>query len=547
VLALATALPTQAQVAGSTSATSATSATGRDPADSALDSAAVAPLGAPATETPAPIAAAPAPAALADAVAQPSTSLSATDAFSEFRRRFDAADYPAAVPYAQRVLDLAEKDAQAPDAEEVQVAQMNLATTQYLAADYVAAESSYRRAIELVESSGRPLHARLARAYAGLASAYHDSDRHDLAVQNFEQAVGLTRRHEGLLADQQVPLLEKYVDSLTELGRYEDALRGQRYILRIATRKHGGNDVALAPTLENIGRWYAQVGAYDQARRVLKRSIELIEIGDGPNSLKLLSPLSALASCNRKQLLDPTQQLFDKQDPERAAMFHEPGVISPTYSPAILLAEAEKSLLRAVTIAEDRPDPSPFQVADARTQLGDWYQGRGQHERALPNYSTAWLAAVRATDRKVQGKPLTEALFGKPVLLQVVRPDGWRKYAERPPEQIVIKNVLVEFTVNALGAVESARVLDDTGDPKRAEKVIDSLKGTARYRPRMANGEPVATTGVTFSQPWVVLVAPEEGEASPDGKAAPDKTAAAAGRPAAEKPARSAASAGSAS
>ena len=44
-----------------------------------------------------------------------------------------------------------------------------------------------RRAIELVQDSGRPLHQRLARAYAGLASTYHEAGRHDLAQGMGEQ------------------------------------------------------------------------------------------------------------------------------------------------------------------------------------------------------------------------------------------------------------------------------------------------------------------------------------------------------------------------
>ena len=107
---------------------------------------------------------------------------------------------------------------------------MNLAMTQYLADDYVAAEENYQRAIKLITDSGRPLHQRLARAYAGLATTYHDGERHDLAVKNYEQAVALVRRSEGLLTEQQVPIIVKYIDSLTKLGRYNDALQAQRDI-----------------------------------------------------------------------------------------------------------------------------------------------------------------------------------------------------------------------------------------------------------------------------------------------------------------------------
>jgi hypothetical protein len=156
-----------------------------------------------------------------NAAGNPATA-SATDAYTSFRTEFDAGRYAEAVPHAERVLELTAAQATTPTAEEVQVALMNLGMVQNLSDDYVGAESTYLQVIKLIESSGRPLHDRLARAYAGLASAYHDGNRHDLAVKSFDQAIALKRRHEGLLTAQQVPLIEKYIDSLTELGRYPE-------------------------------------------------------------------------------------------------------------------------------------------------------------------------------------------------------------------------------------------------------------------------------------------------------------------------------------
>ena len=441
--------------------------------------------------------------------------LSGSDAFAEFRHAFDAGKYATAVPFAQRVLQLAEAEASTPVDEEVQVALMNLAMTQYLSGDYVGAEASYARAITVVEASGRPLHARLARAYAGLAAAYHETNRHDLAVKNFQHAVALTRRHEGLLNEAQVPLLEKYVDSLTELGRYPEALQGWKYVMRIATRKHGDNSPALAPTLERIGRWYTQVGLYEQARRTLRRAIELVEAAEGEESPKLIGPLTALAACNRRQLIDPKQDLFASPDAERAAMYHEPGLGMPgTVSSTALVSEAERALLRAAGIAEARAETSPVQVADVRTQVGDWYQSRGLAERALPNYQKAWAAASRVKQEH-EGRPIVEALFGQPVLLQIVRPDGWDKFASRSPEEVETRSVVLELTVSAEGRAEQVKVIDDSGDERRAQKTTDALQ-TARYRPRMQNGAPVATTGISFTQTWI-LPLPTDDAAKPSG------------------------------
>ncbi|MGB7737719.1 MAG: tetratricopeptide repeat protein, partial [Steroidobacteraceae bacterium] len=354
-----------------------------------------------------------------------------------------------------------------------------------------------------------PLHDRLARAYAGLASAYHDGNRHDLAVQSFDQAIALKRRHEGLLTAQQVPLVEKYIDSLTELGRYPEALKAQRYLLRIATRQYGASSPKLAPTLEEIGRWYASIGAYDQSRRTLRQAIEIVEAAEGPNSQLLVGPLLAIAACNRRQLLDPAAQPLASPDEQRDALFHDPAamLVPVQVSPASLAGEGERSLLRAAQIVDQAAEPSPVAVLNVRTQVGDWYQVRNQPDRARSHYQQAWRAATRVTD-KLNGKSYTEAIFGQPVLLHLFRPDDWNRYAKRPPLEVEVRNVVVEYTVSAQGRVEAPQVIDDSGDERRGEKTTLSLQSTARYRPRVENGEPVATPGVQFSQPWILLLPP---------------------------------------
>jgi tetratricopeptide (TPR) repeat protein len=402
------------------------------------------------------------------------------------------------------VLALAEQASKDPSAEDIQVAVMNLAMAQYLSGDYVGAEESFKRAVKLIQDSGRPLQQRLARAYAGLGSTYHDSERHDLAVKNYEQAVALVRRQEGLLTQQQVPIILKYVDSLTELGRLNDALQAQKYVLRIANRQYGENDVRLAPTYEQFGRWLTRVGAYDPARRMLKHAIDLVENAEGEKSPKLVSLLMDVAACARKQMMDPALMAMTSPDADRPSMFQDPNMPGMMYSPATLWSEGERALLRAVAIAEGRPDPAPAQIADARTQLGDWYQSRGLADKALAQYQQAWTAAARVT-QKYQGKPLAEALFGAPVLLQIVPPDSWDKYSQRPRDQIEMRHVAVEFTVTPDGKTQDWKVTDDSGDRKRAEKTVDSLKA-ARYRPRLDQGHPVIASGVVYTQPWIVLL-----------------------------------------
>jgi tetratricopeptide (TPR) repeat protein len=453
-----------------------------------------------------------------ESLAAPANPPSRADAYTDFRRLFDAGNYAAAAPQAQRVAELTEKEL-GPASDELQVALMNLATTQYLSGDYVGAESSYLRVIELTERSGKPRLERLARANAGLAATYHQGQRHDLAVQRFEKAVALNRRAEGLLNERQLPLLDKYTDSLTELGRFEEALQVQRYAMRIAERKYGESDPRLAPALEKLGRWYARVGAYEPSRATLKRAIRLVEDAQGLQSPNLVGPLTALAECNRLQLLDPAQSRMTAPDMDRASLFRDAPEPLPFPSPTTA-AEGQQALERAAAIVTAHADSPPLQVADVYTQLGDWFEARSQPERALPHYQQAWQAAGKAT---FQGKPLVDLLFGKPVLLNYVRPSSWNRYGSRPREEIELKTVVLDITVTAQGKVRDPRVVDDSGDERRAEQTVQAA-ATALYRPRFENGRPAETPNLSFTQAWVVLLPkPPAAASAPDPAPTPDK------------------------
>jgi len=423
------------------------------------------------------------------------------DAVAALRQRIEAKDYEQAVTEARRLVDLA---LQRPEAgEDLQVAYMNLAVAQYLAGDYVGAEASYLKVIELVEASGRLTNPRLARAQAGLATTYYAGKRYDLAVAHFDRAVALSRRSEGLFNEAQLPLLEKYADSLTEVGRTEDALKVQRYALRVVERKHGAKSVPYASQLEAIGRWYAQVRAYEASRATIRGAIGILEDLKGDDAVELIGPLTALADCNRRQLLDPRDEELTSADDQRRAMFHDPmAPVGPALASNSIASEGQKALERAVAIASSRPETAPAQVADVRTQLGDWYQARQQFDKALPAYQQAWQAAVGQT---LDGKPLTERLFGRPVLLYYVPPDAWDRNARRSADEIAVQTVAVELTVTSQGRVSAAQVVADGGDPKFAAQTAKAAQA-ARYRPRFEQGQPVETTGVKLEQPfWIVV------------------------------------------
>ncbi len=445
--------------------------------------------------------AAPASAPTATPAATP-VARSRADVFTEFRRLFDEKKYQEALAPAQEVVDLTDL-ATPTGAEELQAALMNLATTQFHAGDYAGAEASYLRVIELIERTGRRLPPRLVRATAGLATTYHAAKRHDLAAARFEQAIALSRRTAGLFDEEQLPLLEKQAESLGALDRMPEALQARRYALRIVEHRYGAGSLRFAQELESIGRWYARGGAYDAARQSLRRAIGIIEAAEGEDSRNLVGPLTAIAENARRRLLDPVQQERMSDDAERRTLFHDPALQVPaSFAPSTFLTEGQQALERAVRIAGTGANPAPVQVADTHTQFGDWLQWRDRDEQAIQHYQQAWKAAQ---GEQVGGKPLTDALFGQPVLVHYALPESWDRYRSRPATEAELRYVEIELMVTALGRVQDPKVVTDASDPRLAEQALRAA-ATARYRPRLVDGQPVATTGVRFVQPFYVLL-----------------------------------------
>jgi hypothetical protein len=96
-----------------------------------------------------------------------------------------------------------------------------------------------------------------------------------------------------------------------------------------------------------------------------------------------------------------------------------------------------------------------------------------------------------------------------------LRPEGWDRNATKPPDTLEVRTAVVEATVEADGRVTDAKAVDDSGDERRGERSVRALVDTGRYRPRFANGEPVATERVRFEQLWILTLSDKEPATAP--------------------------------
>jgi hypothetical protein len=159
----------------------------------------------------------------------------------------------------------------------------------------------------------------------------------------------------GLFNEEQLPLLDGYAESLTEMGDYQQALQAYSYGLRVAERRFGAESQQIVERLEEVGRWYTRIGAYDPGRQALRAAVRIVEKKQGPNAIELVGPLTAIAESFRRELLDPVA-IRESNDADRNSVFHDStNLPMQSHVPGLLASEGERALTRAVQIVDAQP------------------------------------------------------------------------------------------------------------------------------------------------------------------------------------------------
>ena len=417
------------------------------------------------------------------------------EAYDEFRAMFETARFEEALPLAQRVVDLSEvhrdRDTELP------IAYNNLGATQYQLSDYQAAEASFMKSLALLEASQGISSRRMIIPLAGLGTAYAALDQHALAVKQFDRALAVSRRSEGLFNLAQLPMIEKAADSRFVLGDYGGVERDHFYALRIAEQNYGFDDPRTLPAAMKLGAFYESLKEFAAARGLYLRvrDISMKESG-GFNPLAIKS-LVGIGRMHRLQYtMEP--ETLESQLPARDEVTGE--IVGKVYRESRVPPPAAdraglKSIELALQLLRATPDPPRLLLAETLTELGDWYQATSRANTAEPYYAEA--STIYAAD--------IDSGMGNPLLAP-------RMIFYRPPlastrgigivtGEVVLHQTVFSFVVSETGDTQNVTVVTtDMSDGQLAQ----SRRALERavYSPRFENGKPVATAGVQFTSRW---------------------------------------------
>jgi len=168
-------------------------------------------------------------------------------------------------------------------------------------AQYVEAETFYRRAISIGEKTLGPEHPNLATALNNLASVYDDQGKYEEAELLLQRAITIGEKTLG----PEHPGLAIRLNNLAELYRkqrkYEEAELLLQRAIAIGEKPLGLEHPNLAIALNNLSNLYQDQGKYEEAEPLLQRAFTITEKTLGSEHPSLAIRLNNLANLYQNQ------------------------------------------------------------------------------------------------------------------------------------------------------------------------------------------------------------------------------------------------------
>ncbi len=439
------------------------------------------------------------------------TALAVTDAdrlsvYREFRTQYDAKQYAAAKPLAERLVRLTEEQ-YGPEELPVSTPLTNLATVNYKLGDYPTAIENYQRSLRILQAKSTLADKQQIRPLHGLGVSFMGANDPESAVVALKRAADLSRNTDGLFNISQIEFIDPLIDAYAATGRCAEADKEAGYALRVEEAYHGRNSVKLLDRLDKLARWYESDRRYTTERSIYERSLAILQRSAPETDLRRIGPLRGIARSYRLEMF------YGIEGAETGGTFNSGTTGAPVFSDGSQQRRGETSLTSALATI-DANNPTDHQVrGEVLADLGDWYLISNASRRAYETYAEAWKSFQQVDNTKYLEVP--RILAYRPSVSSIER-------SQIDPAEAVLKAVELHFTVDRDGRVDD--VTSPTTDvPDGIVKGSMSSIKRSRYAPRIENGAAVPTENVVYVER--VLVKVSSLEAPPSSEKAEEKPA----------------------
>jgi tetratricopeptide (TPR) repeat protein len=360
----------------------------------------------------------------------------------------DAQDFQGALGPAR---DLVERDESSGDPERPRDI-ATLGRVQAELGDFDAAELNYLQAVGLIQEAEGEFSVSLMDAYQGLGRNYIKSRRFTEAVAALDQARHISQRNLGLFNVTQTSLIDDLTTAYLGLGDTVTAKQLQQERLENALRRFGEDDTQTIPFRYQLASYYEQSRLRSAARAQYEKIVTLIEQQRGADDPLLLRPLRALLRIE------------------------------------LLLGDRDEAHARIVDIVGRNPDVDAMERALTLAALGDWSIAKEDAATARGYYAEAYRLLADGTDKSPR------ETFAKPETIDFIAPLSPVDRGERAKPS-GWGSIVLAFEVSADGRASNVSVVEAKPAGVMDASYSRRIRET-HFRPRLVDGEPVATAGV---------------------------------------------------
>ena len=328
------------------------------------------------------------------------------------------------------------------------------------------------------------------------------------AIEAYDQALQIQRINMGLHNLEQVPLVERMIDSYIAMGEWGQADAYQEYLYYIQQKSHGNDSPQLISALGRLGDWHLKLIAIDKGDPLearLRSAQDLFIKGanmvdehhgkDDPRYVEFLRGVARsayFASINRSELREMNRARYGGPPDEYLSAMD----FSPIRS---MNNEAREALTGIVRLYENR-EVAREQLAEATAQLADWYLLTGNRGRASETYRQAWDILAEEED----ADELRRQLFGQVRQIPVYGYDNkdWMIESlayEESEEELHHDFVDIRLDVTAWGRVRNIETVSEApSDAESRHRWIRQKIRRSWFRPVLIEGETTLSTDNLF-------------------------------------------------
>ena len=368
---------------------------------------------------------------------------------------------------------------------------------------------NYNAVIADLEGDGGAWNDGLVEELTSLGTLLQQQGSHEEAIKVFDRAIHINRINLGLHTVEQVSAIESKIQSYLALDQWQDADLTFEYLYYIQRRAYGTRDPRLIPVLNSIAEWNLRafhLGHGEALGMRLNNALMfwnaaaiMVKTHFGPQDERFVTYLRGIAnssyllSRNPEMMADLGRPQFrNEMEVNRVHLGQPSSYESKGFASG---AQALNEILRYEI--EKRDDV--LALADAFTNLADWYLLFGRRRAAEEQYGKAW----RLLANQPNADALHKAYFGRVVPMPSFvgeQKKGYELDAVRQTDEPLDSDYAdLIFDVTDTGEVRDMRSLSaETEDNKNQLSRLRRVVRTSHFRPIIIDGVPQRSANNVF-------------------------------------------------